>query len=187
MVEEMFAQVQKIFFLLCTIFYVSFAQQLPRTEDTLNIKYEIVSHQYYPDKNILKIKVPPFLTTTQLMEQIKLAVQWPGDPPPEQVTFVYVFKDSARVGTQSTTGAIYLPGQGYRWSLTKWVPIDIQLSEPSAREKIIYNTLLDSMFARGLEFNNQPVKEVVARQFHVSSGKLDSIYFKVKYWLKYGE
>ncbi len=55
----------------------------------------------------------------------------------------------------------------------------------SLQEKIIYNTLLDSMFSKSLDYENIESKKTVANRFKISVTQLDSIYFKVKYWIKY--
>jgi hypothetical protein len=161
---------------------------LPQTsKDSLNILYQIVSQQYLGNENILKIKLPPFLSTVEVMDQVKLSVQWPGEQPPSEKTLIYVFKETDRIGTESTTGAIYIPGGGFKWNLQNWIPMNIDLREPSLQEKLIYNTFLDSMFANGITLNDDDVeiKGIIARQFNISVPKLDSIYIKVKYWWHY--
>lgn len=153
--------------------------------DTLNIQYEIVTQLYLQDKNIIKIKVPPYLSSLEVMEQIKLVFQWPGDPPPKKLTSVYVFKETDQIGETSTTGATFIPGKGIAWSLKDWKPIKIFLVEPTLYEKIIYNTLLDSLFSHGLTMHNMEIKNKIANEFSITVTKLDSIYFKVKYWMNY--
>lgn len=150
--------------------------------DTLNIRYVIVGHLYLQDKEIVKIKVPPFLSTSEVMEQVKLVLQWPGDPPPKKLTSVYVFRETDPVGEISTTGATFVPGKGIAWSLAGWKPIELSLSEPTIREKIIYNALLDTLFARGVPVDNMEIKKEIANEFGLTVSKLDSIYYKVKYW-----
>lgn len=157
----------------------------PDSRDTLNIRYEIVAQSYLQDKDIIKIKVPPFLSTAEVMEQVKLVLQWPGDPLPKKLTSVYVFKETDQIGETSVTGGTFIPGKGIAWSLTNWKPIELILSEPTVREKIIYNALLDTLFARGLSIDNMEIKTKVAHEFGLTISKLDSIYFKVKYWNSY--
>lgn len=154
-------------------------------QDTLNICYEIITQEFNTDETIIKIKLPPYLSTPEVMQQIKLVVQWPGDPPPKETTIVYIFKETDKVGAESKTGAIYTPHKGYRWFLNDWTPVDIHLVEPTVMEKVIYNTLLDSMFAQGMTMDNVKIKSKIAKQFNVTLSKLDSIYLKVKYWKKY--
>jgi hypothetical protein len=167
------------------LFAILSVVQAGEATDTLNILYEIVGQKFHDDENIIKIKLPPFLTTGEVMEQIKLVAQWPGDPPPSQTTYIYVFKDSDKIGTTSNIGAVYVPKIGFKWSLNEWKPRKVKLTEPTLKEKFIYNTLLDSMFSKGLDYDNLRLKQNIANQFKMSTTRLDSIYFKVKYWIKY--
>ncbi len=169
--------------LFLTYYFAGYAQQ--SSWDTLNIRYEIFSQKYFQDKNIIKIKVPPYFSTSEVMEQIKLALQWPGDPPPQKITTVYVFKETDQIGDSSQTGATFIPGVGYIWNLKDWKPIEFPLEEPTQLEKVIYNAFLDSIFAYGLSTHNIEIKKKVAKQFNIKVTKLDSIYFKVKYWQCY--
>lgn len=150
--------------------------------DTLNIRYEIITQSYFQEKDIIKIKVPPFLSTSEVMEQVRLVLQWPGEPPPKKLTSVYVFKETDQIGETSITGGTFVPGKGIMWSLSSWEPIKLSLSEPTIREKIIYNTLLDTLFSRGLSMSDMDAKNEVAEVLGITRTKLDSIYFKVKYW-----
>ena len=177
----MVSRISKIALPILLIMYVCLDAH-PSGRDTLNIRYEIVTQSYFRDKDIIKIKVPPFLSTVEVMEQVKLVLQWPGEPPPKKVTSVYVFKETDPVGEISITGGTFIPGKGIAWSLADWKPIELSLSEPTIREKIIYNTLLDTLFARGLSAGDVKVKNRIADKFGITSTKLDSIYFKVKYW-----
>ena len=171
--------------ILCLFLIVRILQAGENNTDTLNIMYEIVGQQFHSEENIIKIKLPPFLTTDEVMEQIKLALQWPGEPPPTQTTYIYIFKDSDKIGAKSNTGAVYIPHKGFKWNLNEWKPSKIKLSEPTLQEKIIYNTLLDSMFSKSFDYENIELKKTVANRFKISITQLDSIYFKVKYWIKY--
>jgi hypothetical protein len=157
----------------------------PSGRDTLNIRYEIVTQLYLQDKDIIKIRIPPFLSIVEVMEQIELVFQWPGDPAPKKLTDVYVFKETDPIGETSITGATFIPGKGIAWSLTEWKPIELSLLEPTVREKIIYNALLDTLFARGLSPGNMEIKSKIANEFGLTISRLDSIYFKVKYWKSY--
>lgn len=157
--------------------------------DSLDVQYRILQSHYQPFEDIIKIKVPPHLSTRQVMEQVKMVVQFPGAPPPRKKTIVYVFKDDDRKGATSKTGCIYSPSKGFQWDLRDWHPdLSIYHYEPSIRDKLLYNTLLDSMFTHGffaLEFEKEEssIKENVAKQFRISEAELDSIYFRVKWWL----
>jgi hypothetical protein len=174
----------KIITLLLFLFYYGIhAQQ--KDADSLNIRYEIISQSFSPDKNVIKIRIPPYLYTEEVMEQIRMVLQWPGDPPPKKVTHVYIFRETDQIGDTSQTGAIYIPGKGFKWRLGNWKPVEFPLKEPSIREKIIYNTFLDTLFVRGSTMHNIEIKEKIAKQFNISVSKLDSIYFKVKYWMFY--
>lgn len=151
----------------------------PDGRDTLNIRYRLVgANRYFGDQNIIRIKVPPFLSTEEVMEQVKLALQWPGDPPPKKVTKVYVFKEMEPDGEKSPNWATFVPGKGISWNLTNWKPTEFSLSEPTVREKLIYRALLDTVFS----FDETETKKKIANDFGITRTKLDSIYFKVKYW-----
>jgi hypothetical protein len=173
----------RIVLIVCLLAVSLYAQK--SSQDTLDIRYEIISQKFHTDETIVKIKLPPYLSTGEVMEQIKLAVQWPGEPPPEKLTYIYVFRDANQIGDSSRTGATYVPGKGFVWQLTEWEPIEFPHKEPTQLEKVIYNTLLDSMFAHGLSMHNVKIKEKVAKKFDITVSKLDSIYFKVKYWQSY--
>lgn len=153
--------------------------------DSLNIRYEIISQSFSPTKDVIKIRTPPYLYTEEVMEQIRLVLQWPGEPPPQKVTYIYIFRETDQIGDTSQTGAIYIPGEGFKWRLGNWKPIEFPLKEPTIQEKIIYNTFLDTIFARGSTMHNIEIKEEIAKQFNISVSKLDSVYFKVKYWMFY--
>lgn len=156
--------------------------------DTLNVQYRLLQTNYEPYEDIIKIKVPPHLSTREVMEQVKLVIQWPGSPPPRKKTTVYVFKDADPKGTRSKTGAVYRPGKGYRWDMRDWQPdLSIYQYNPRDRDKTIYNTLLDSMFVNGffaLEFEEKDsgIKDNVAKNFDLTVAELDSIYYRVKWW-----
>ncbi len=156
--------------------------------DSLNIHYRLVHTGYHTDETIIKIKVPPYLSTREVMQQIKLATSWPGEPLPKVRTKVYVFREDAPDGAASRIGGVYLPGKGFTWSLEDWKPeVDIRDYQPSVVDKLIYNTVLDSMFAAqryslDSDPNSRPMKEKIAREFNISIAQLDSIYFRVKWW-----
>lgn len=156
--------------------------------DSLNIQYRLIQNHYQPFEDIIKIKLPPYLSTSEVMEQVKLAVQWPGDPPPRKKTIVYVFKEDAAEGDVSRCGGMYLPGKGFKWDLGDWKPDTSVLSyTPSYLDRLIYNTFLDSMFTNGmytfeLEEQETPTKHKIARHFAITVGALDSIYYHVKWW-----
>ena len=157
--------------------------------DSLNIQYRLVNTYYNQYENIFKIKVPPYLKTHEVMEQIRLVVQWPGDPPPKKKTVVYVFKEDVPENATSKTGAVYIPGKGFFWDMGDWQPDTSLLHyHPRPEDKFIYNTLLDSLFAHQA-FSDidtgkvKPIKRNVARQFGLSVVELDSIYYRVKWWL----
>lgn len=164
--------------------------------DTLDIKYYLIENTYAQYEDIVKIKLPPYLSTAEVMRQIQLAVQWPGDPPPSKRTKVYVFREDAVIGDRSSMGAVYFPGRGFQWQLAEWRPdLTIYRYRPRASDKVLYNTLLDSLFAGNMfasEYSTEPKsgskiqfrrKENVADLFEVSISEMDSIYFRVKWWL----
>lgn len=156
--------------------------------DSLNIKYQLIQSNYSETENVIKIKVPPYLSTSAVMEQIKLAVQWPGDSPPDKKTTVYIFKENAGKGERSKTGGRYLPGKGFKWDLKDWKPDTTILHyTPRSIDRIIYNAFLDALLADEYspsEFDSKdnPTKKKVAREFEISVAQLDSIYYRVKWW-----
>ena len=159
-------------------------------EDTLNIQYQLVETHYLSMEDVFKIKVPPYLTTAEVMEQIRLAVRWPGDPPPRKITTVYVFRDGQKRGASSKTGGIYVPGKGFRWDMADWEPdVSILEFQPSDKDKLLYNFLLDTLFAAGISSEDMsdstelPIKKAVARDFEMSVAQLDSVYYHVKWWI----
>lgn len=156
--------------------------------DSLNIQYQLLQTNYFERETEIKIKVPPYLKTSEVMEQIRLAVQWPGDPPPQKQTTVYVFRENAGEGDRSKTGGRYIPGKGFKWDLRDWEPdTTIFHYTPRLIDRIIYNALLDSLLAdviNSMEFESKdnPIKKKVAREFEISVAQLDSIYYRVKWW-----
>ncbi len=152
--------------------------------DTLNIQYQIVYQDYGPFYNTIKIMVPPFLTTAELMEQIRLMLFFPGTDPPKRKTYVYVFKETDPLGTESRTGCVYKPGKGFLWDLRDWYPDSTWLTAPSDREICIYNCYLDTLFKYGIPplDSTTELEQKVARQFGITVSRLDSIYYKVKFW-----
>ncbi|RMF58457.1 MAG: hypothetical protein D6748_08650 [Calditrichaeota bacterium] len=173
--------------LVCSLFSKGFSQKA--IWDSLNIQYRLVNSYYNQFENIFKIKVPPYLSTSEVMEQIRLVVQWPGDPPPTKRTIVYVFKEDVPEDATSKTGAVYLPGKGFLWDMRDWQPDTSILSyTPTPEDKVIYNTFLDSLFAHQ-EFSDNSSEKVkglkknVAQLFDITVSELDSIYYHVKWWL----
>jgi hypothetical protein len=156
--------------------------------DSLNIQYQLLQSNYSEAENVIKIKLPPFLSTSEVMEQIKLVMQWPGDPPPVKKTTVYVFKENSEVGDRSNTGGRYIPRKGLFWDLKDWKPdTTIRHYTPRFIDRLIYNTLLDSLLNTGfysIDFENKEkaTKQKVAKEFEISVAQLDSIYYRVKWW-----
>lgn len=153
-------------------------------QDSLNIRYSIVQMEYQPTKDIIKIKVPGWLKTSELMEQIRRVVIWPNEPLPKKKTYVYVFKETDQLGTTSRTGAVYIPDYGFLWDLREWEPDDKLYHSPTARELLIYYALVDSIITRGATLDNTRIRHQISRQFSISVGQLDTLYSRVKYWLE---
>ncbi len=183
-----------IFFAIAPIYSI-LAQEVDR--DSLEIKYRLIENYYSQYEDIVKIKLPPYLSTREVMEQVKLSVQWPGDPPPSKRTRIYVFRDDAVIGDKSATGAMYFPGKGFRWDLTDWLPdLSIYTYRPGSVDKMIYNTVLDTFFSAEMfasEYSTAPEagskmirnkKKNVASLFDITTTEMDSIYFRVKWWLE---
>jgi hypothetical protein len=178
----------KIGFIFPLILLFTSAYSQPARWDSLNIQYQLLQSNYFEAEDVIKIKIPPFLSTREVMEQVKLVVQWPGDPPPAKKTTVYVFKENATVGDRSKTGGRYIPGKGFFWDLKDWKPdTTIRHYTPRFIDRLIYNTLLDSLLDNGIysiDFENKEkaTKQKVAREFEISVTQLDSIYYRVKWW-----
>ncbi len=152
-------------------------------QDSLEVQFSIVGMSFHGDYNELKIKVPPWLKSSELIPQIKRAVIWPGEPLPGKKTIVYVFKETDQIGEVSKTGAVYLPGIGFRWSLSEWQPGIIPDKIPAARDIDIYNTFIDRILVEGSSLDNYDIKRKVATEYNISLGELDSIYCWVKFWM----
>ncbi len=150
--------------------------------DSLNVQYDIVRIECHPGYDLIKIKVPPYLSSREVMKQVRTVLFWPNSPPPQKKTKVYVFKETATYGTKSHTGGVYFPGEGIKWDLRDWVPDSSLIAKPSQDEINIYNSLLDSLFKEGLQFSEIEHRHTVAKRMKIPAGKLDSIYFKVKFW-----
>ena len=156
--------------------------------DSLNVQYRLIQSNYGIYEDIIKIKLPPHLNTSEVIRQVRMVVQFPGSPPPQKKTTVYIFKDDARVGDRSKNGGVYQPGKGFKWDLEDWHPDGRIFSyEPRDFDFLVYNALLDSMFTNGfyaLEFEDEESasKQNVARRFDLKVAELDSIYYRVKWW-----
>jgi len=159
----------------------SFAQA--STPDSLKIQYAIVGIYFNEDHDIIKIKVPPWLQTSDLMFQIKRAVIWPGEPAPTKLTYIYVFKETDQVGDVSQTGAVYTPGKGFKWSLSSWQPTPKPSGIPTEKDFEIYYVLIDRILQDGATLGDQELRSKVASEFSLTLNELDSIYTFVKYWL----
>lgn len=152
-------------------------------EDSLEVQFSIVGMNFYADHNVIKIRVPAWLKSSELIPQIKRSVVWPGEPPPAKLTYIYVFKETDQIGEKSKTGATYIPGKGFRWSLSDWQPAEIPEGIPTERDLGIYNHFIETILTEGSSLDNQDAKKKVARLHNISIAELDSIYSWVKYWL----
>ncbi|MFZ0390425.1 MAG: hypothetical protein WAN36_08190 [Calditrichia bacterium] len=147
------------------------------------IRYSIVQMRFGPHVDTLKVKVPDWLNTSEVMEQINLLIFWPGEPPPAKQCVIYIFRDTDPIGAVTDNGALYRPGRGITWSLREWNPRKITRRTPSPEEIEIYYALVDSILANGATIHNREVLQAVAREYHVTTSRLDSIYLEVRYWL----
>ncbi|GAB4331055.1 MAG: hypothetical protein Kow0037_07400 [Calditrichia bacterium] len=96
---------------------------LPAQQERL---YTICQTEYSPQMNTIKVKVPNWLKTHQVMEQLRLVLTWPDQPLPQKPTRIYVFKETDREGSTSTNGCLFLPGRGFLWDLKNWHPDSIK-------------------------------------------------------------
>lgn len=156
-------------------------------QEGLDIRYTILATTYGEDENKIKIKVPPYLSRNEVSRQIKLALAWPGEPLPEVLTKVYVFRDDAIRGTTSRLGAVYSPEAGFIWHLSGWkADTTIVSYDLVPRDRMVYNAVLDSMFAKQnfrLESTlSATAKLNIADEFNLKTADVDSIFYLVKWW-----
>jgi hypothetical protein len=152
-------------------------------QDTLQIQYSIVGMHFYEDHDIIKLKVPPWLKSSDLIPQIKRSIMWPGEPPPVKTTYIYIFKETDQVGEKSQTGAIYKPKKGFIWNLSSWEPTEMSKEMPMERDFKIYYYLIDQIIQDGSDLGNRKIRSTVAEEYSLTLSELDSIYVLVKYWL----
>lgn len=157
--------------------------QLIPGQDSLKVQYAIVGMSFYSDHDVVKIKVPPWLLTSELMEQIKLSILGPSSTPPLKKTYIYVFSETDQVGDVSSNGAVYIPGKGFLWCLSGWTAKTIPNQVPSEKDLEIYYNLIDQIVKNGSTLDNLEIREQVAEEFSISVSQLDSIYSWVKYWV----
>jgi hypothetical protein len=169
--------------LFVVLLYLFSAWNVCHSQDSLDYSYSIVGMAFYEDHDIIKIKVPPWLKTSELVPQIKRVLFWPGSSPPSKRTFIYVFKETDQIGESSNTGAIYIPKEGFIWNLTDWNPAKIPDSVPSESDIAVYYSLIDQIIENGSSLDNTMVKRRVAADYNLSIYQLDSIYSMVKFWL----
>jgi len=175
------SMIKQLIIFMVIMSYFSSNSEIP--QDSLQIQYAIVGMAFHEDHDIIKIKVPPWIKTSDLMAQIKRAVIWPGEPPPEKTIYIYVFKETDQVGDVSQTGAIYTPEKGFIWNLTSWTPIQMPTSIPTKRDFEIYYDLIDQIIQDGSSLENRKIRSSIAREYSLTLPELDSIYVFVKYWL----
>jgi hypothetical protein len=166
---------------ILTILLISFSPG--RSQDTLEINYSIVGMTFREKYDVVKIQVPPWLGAADLKIQIKHSIHWPGDPPPQKLTYIFVFKETDQIGDTSDTGAIYSPKTGFQWRLQNWKPTKIPDSTPSNFDLTVYNTLIDRIIREGSTFNNIEIRSQVATDFDLTVTQMDSICSLVKFWL----
>jgi hypothetical protein len=152
-------------------------------KDSTKVQYAIVGMSFYGDHDVVKIKVPPWLLTSELMEQIKLSILGPSSSFPLKKTYIYVFSETDQVGDISSTGAVYIPGKGFLWSLSEWTSKDLPDATPSEKDLEIYYILIDRIVKDGSTLDNLEIRKQVAEEYSMSISQLDSIYSWVKYWV----
>jgi len=152
-------------------------------QDSTRIQYAIVGMSFSGDHDVVKIKVPPWLLTSELMEQIKLSILGPSSTFPSKKTYIYVFSETDQVGDISSTGAVYTPGKGFLWSLSEWTSRAVPDTNPSDKDLEIYYILIDRIVKDGSLLDNLEIRKQVAGEFSISIAQLDSIYSWVKYWV----
>jgi hypothetical protein len=163
--------------------YIFSTFNMCHAQDSLDYSYSIVGMAFFEDHDIIKIKVPPWLKTSELVSQIKRILFWPGSPPPHKKTYIYVFKETDQTGESSNTGAIYIPQKGFIWKLSEWKPSKIPDTVPSRSDFSVYYSLIDQIIESGSSLDDTEVKQRVATNHNLTLYQLDSIYSVVKYWL----
>jgi hypothetical protein len=167
-------------------FIILFGPTFPtfaQVEDSLSIQYSIVGMMFYGDHDVLKITVPPWMKSSELVFQIKKAVIPDEKFPPTKKTYIYVFKETDQVGATSKTGAVYFPGRGFRWDLKDWRPIQFPDTIPTEKDFEIYDDFIDTIIQEGLTLTNIESRQKVAAKYQITLAHLDSICAYVKYWL----
>jgi len=154
-----------------------------QSEDSLSIQYSIVGMMFYGDHDVLKIKVPPWMKSSELVFQIKKAVIPDERFPPTKKTYIYVFKETDQVGATSKTGAVYDPGKGFRWDLKDWRPTQFPDIKPTEKDFEIYDDFIDTIIQEGLTLTNIESRQKIAAKYQITIAHLDSICAYVKYWL----
>ena len=165
------------------MFYLFSPWNACHSQDSIAYSYSIVGMAFYEDHDIIKIKVPPYLKTSELVTQIRRVLFWPGSSPPSKKTFIYIFKETDQIGESSRTGAIYTPDEGFIWNLSDWKPAKITNSSPTESDFAVYYSLIDQIIENGSSLDNIMVKKRVAGEYNLSIYQLDSIFSAVKYWL----
>ena len=85
--------------LLITLLFTSSIYSQESYYDSLGVKYRLLTTQYNPKDVVIKIAVPPYLNTREVMDQVRLCVQLPGQPLPTKKTGRFKHGISAHQGT----------------------------------------------------------------------------------------
>jgi len=166
--------IKQLISLILFFFCLNIGSGIP--QDSLQIQYSIVGMHFHEDHDVIKIKVPPWMKSSDLILQIKRAVLWPGEPPPDKITYVYVFKETDQVGEESQTGAVYSPKKGFAWKLSSWEPTQMPAGIPRERDFEIYYDLIDRIIRDGSNFGDWKFRSAVAKEHSLTLSELDSIY-----------
>ncbi|MEL6820577.1 MAG: hypothetical protein AAFP70_02350 [Calditrichota bacterium] len=156
--------------------------------DTLDVQYEVIDQRHYDGKVSLSIQLPPFLTQDEVKRQIEIAVQFPGSPPPNEVTEVFIYvegrKDGKKVGR-----ATYKPGKGFKWQIEKWdTDLSVVNYKLTPEDRYIYETLMDTLYSIdefSLDTNHKRVKKAkkeLAKRSKITLDELENLYYRVKWW-----
>lgn len=167
---------RRLIFIFLLFLGFCLAQQKPERQ------YSIIQLEFSEEYDVIKVKVPNWLTTSELMEQLRKVLIWPGEQPPTKKTYIYVFKETDQIGARSTTGCVYIPGKGFRWDLRYWHPEMRVTAQPTEDEIEIYNTFVECLLRNGFTFDNQRVRQQIANRYHISVARLDTIYTRVLHW-----
>ncbi|MGH1364809.1 MAG: hypothetical protein ACRBF0_14695 [Calditrichia bacterium] len=179
----------RVLILLNILLFPTFAiSQETSVWDSLDVQYEVIDQQYNNGKVSLSIQLPPFLTQDEVKRQIEIAVQFPGSPPPNEVTEVSIYVEGRKRGKR-VGRATYKPGKGFKWKIDKWNrDLNVIRYSLTPEDRYIYETLMDTLYSIdefSLDKNHKRVKRAkkeLAKRSEITLDELENLYYRVKWW-----